>query len=145
MVRELMELGVEVNRFAEDGPIPKDTDLVWDPGMCMRRVSPILAQARVPLVGTMHGVKTFSVPLAELAASDSEQRALARLHDELREDWRWFGARAAAVVAVSDYAAAEVKRAFRLPEGLVRVVPNGVDHTLFRSEGEVARAPGASV
>lgn len=138
--RELGALGTEVSRIPETGPLPAGCDLVWEPSLCMRRIPPILASSPVPVVGTVHGVKAFSLPLDELASDAAERRTLAELAVEVAEDWAWFGERAAAVVAVSEYAAGEAIAAFGLDRGRVRVVHHGLDPEVFTPEGERADA-----
>jgi glycosyltransferase involved in cell wall biosynthesis len=135
MIRELSDAGVEIAPFPEAGPLPTHVDAVWDPGLCMRSLAPILREVRGPLLGTMHGVKTFSLPLEELARSPEERATLEALHNEVYTDWMWLRERISAVLAVSQYAAEEVIRAFEVPQSLVHVVPNGVDTTIFTPIG----------
>ena len=138
MIRELSALGVEITRFQEDDPLPSNCDVLWDPGMCMRRIPTILRTSAVPVVGTMHGVKAFSLSLEELTRSSDEHYALEQLKESLKEDWQWFRARA--ITAVSEYAAKEIIQAFDLPASMVHVVRNGVDHSIFFPMGESAKS-----
>jgi glycosyltransferase involved in cell wall biosynthesis len=135
MAREVGALGAEVVLFAESDPIPASCDLVWDPGLCMRRVPAILAASRIPVVGTIHGFKAFSLPPEEIAFGDEDARCLLELKAALAEDWRWLRAKASAIVAVSNYAAAEAQAAFDLDPALVHVVYNGVDREIFSPRG----------
>jgi len=136
MVRELFGLGVEMSFFFEKGPIPHGCDLVWDPGMCMRRIPQILVTTDMPIVGTMHGVKAFALGVDELVTGQDERHALLKLKDELTEDWKWFRHRVNAVVAVSNFAKEEVEQAFRLPPELVSVIYHGVDQNIFQPAGK---------
>lgn len=135
MVRELAALDLKIELFPEDGPIPKMCDVVWDPSLCMRRISPIILRTKLPVVGTVHGVKAFSLPLEELTRNEAEKMELLKLKHDLLQDWSWLRERAAAVVAVSRYAAQEVLHAFDLPVSMVHVVHNGIDHEIFTPNG----------
>lgn len=135
MTRELSALGVEVIGIQEKDPVPNNCDMLWDPGMCMRRIPAVLTTNVVPVVGTMHGVKAFTLPLDELVGSPGERFALERLKEEVNEDWKWFRTHAHAITAVSRYAAREIIRAFSLPVSIVHLVPNGVDHKIFCTKG----------
>ena len=135
MHRELTALGVEITLIEEHGALPDSCDIVWDPGMCMRRVPRLLADADVPIVGTMHGVKAFALDADELATDTVEQSVLLDLKADLTEDWRWFRKKVKTVVAVSNYARDEVIQAFDLPDDLVQVVYHGVDRGIFHPNG----------
>lgn len=137
MIREIKSLGVEITLFQEEGPIPDACDLVWEPGLCMRRIPKILRTNHEPLVGTMHGVKAFSLPIRELATGWIDRLHLSWLKKALAHDWRWFQKKAVTVVAVSEYAAKEVTIAFHLSRNMVHVIYNGIDHQIFRPEGKV--------
>ena len=135
MVRELYALGVDMVNIPETGPIPAVCNLVWDPGMCMRRIPRLFADADIPIVGTMHGVKAFALDADELVTDQAELSALLELKANLAEDWHWFRHKVEVVVAVSNYASDEVIQAFGLPADLVRVVYHGVDRSIFHPNG----------
>lgn len=128
---ELSLLGVEIIEISESGPIPTKCDLLWEPGLCMRLLSKILKESNIPIVGTMHGVKAFSLPITELTYTLDEQNDLAILKQEMTKEWSWFKNKVNAVVAVSDYAAQEVSTAFNLPNEKVYSIYNGIDHNVF--------------
>ncbi len=135
MTRELRALGVEVVNIPEIGPIPSGCDLVWDPGLCMRPVPGLFADAGVPVIGTMHGVKAFSLEENELVTGAIEKTALSELKVKLIEDWKWFQNTVNTVVAVSEYARQEVIQAFDLHANLVTVIYHGVDQSIFHPDG----------
>ena len=139
MTREICALGVEITPIPEEGPIPDVCDVLWDPGMCMRRIPSILRASGMPVVGTMHGVKSFALGLEELATGKQERIALARMKEQVAEDWAWFRDKAQRVVAVSAFAAREAVDAFGLPGDLVHVIHSGVDHSLFQPEGNAVQ------
>lgn len=136
MVHELTALDVEIISFLEAGPIPPGSDLVWDPGLCMRRNPEILKTSPVPIVGTVHGVKAFSLPIWELTTGWPDWWQLFKLKRALVRDWKWVKKKTLAVVAVSEYGAAEVARAFRLPHSMVHPIYHGTDHRIFQPDGE---------
>jgi glycosyltransferase involved in cell wall biosynthesis len=140
VVRELGALGLDVRRFAQEEPVPADCDLAWEPGLGMRGISGAFRRCPQPVVGTVHGLRAFSLPARELVQGLGARWELHRTKRKLRRSWQWFGQRAAAVIAVSRYGRDEVERAFRLPPGRVHVIHHGVDHATFRPEGP--RAPG---
>lgn len=136
ITRELSTLGVEIIPFGEGENIPVKVEFVWDPGMCMRRIPRIFSDSPYPLIGTMHGVKAFSLPLEELTTGPQDSDRLRTLKENLIRDWNWFRGKATLIVAVSRFAAEEVVSAFRLPSELVQLVYNGIDPSVFNTEGE---------
>ena len=136
MTRHIGALGVECAHFCERAAIPDSSDIVWDPALCMRRVPAVLATTSIPVVGTMHGVKAFSLPLEELVFGDEDSRFLTQLKTELIDDWRWLGRKAGAIVSVSRYGANEVQAAFGLDPTRVHVIYNGVDRDVFTRRGD---------
>lgn len=128
---ELSLLGVESIEFSESEPIPTRCDLLWEPGLCMRQFPETLKESSIPIVGTMHGVKAFSLPIFELTDNLNEQNDLANLKQKMIQEWSWFKNKASAIVAVSKYAAEEISKAVDLPEGKVHTIYNGIDHNIF--------------
>ena len=135
MCRELSALGVEMTLIEEDGAPPDSCDILWDPGMCMRRVPRMLAETDIPVIGTIHGVKAFALEADELVTDPAERIALLTLKADLVEDWNWFRHSAKAIVAVSNYTKNEVIHAFGLPPNLVNVIYHGVDRNIFHPNG----------
>lgn len=139
LTRELSALGVDFTPVSEDGRVPSGCDLLWDPALAMRRLPRVVLRSGEPVIGTMHGVKSFSLPSTELADNWVDRCYLTWLKKALLRDWRKLRPRLISLVAVSQYGAEEVIRAFRLPPHIVRVIHHGVDHGLFRPEGDVQR------
>lgn len=133
--RELSALGVEMTLIQEHESPPDSCDILWDPGMCMRRFPSILSETDVPVVCTMHGVKAFSMEVSELVTGLAEQNALFELKTNLAEDWRWFRHIVKRVIAVSDFAKEEVIQAFNLPANLVTVIHHGLNQRIFHPNG----------
>jgi glycosyltransferase involved in cell wall biosynthesis len=128
----LAALGVEIEFFTKDEALPEHVDLYWDPSRAggtppSRR----LWNAAQPLVVTLHGVAPFVLPRAELRSSFSRtiRRQLGRIVK--RWGWRIAGDRCAAIIAVSQFAKAEIVRVLDLPPDKVTPVYHGVDHDLF--------------
>ncbi len=137
---------VEVLAFPLEGPVPSGSDLVWDPGLGLAKVPRVLlrlmgragsdGRGAPPIVGTMHGVRAFSLPAAELARGVRERVALEITKRRRVFEWRRFGPGLAKLVAVSRFGAEEVARAFDLPDAKVSAIHHGVDHAVFRVAGE---------
>lgn len=141
IVKELSAFGIEVIPFGKTESIPKDCDLIWDPGMSARRAAhPIFKSIRKPLVITVHGAPHFSMkwreiyknPLNALIGQLLKKRALAR--------WKWFREKISAVITVSEYGAQEVSRSLNIPESSIYSIYHGVDHDIFHIYGERLKA-----
>jgi glycosyltransferase involved in cell wall biosynthesis len=101
----------------------------------------VLKNPPCPVVGTIHGVKTFSLPLEEIASKEEPVEELAVLHSGVKADWEWFAASVSRIVAVSHYAARETMDAFALGTDLVRVAYLGVDRHIFYELGSAFPHP----
>ena len=126
---------------APEGPLPPGVDLVWDPGLGMGRPPRLLGRAPAPVVATLHGLRHFSLPSAEIAtgALERAQVALARLRR--RREWRRLAGRVARIVAVSHWGAGEIERALGIPRERIRAIHHGVAHAVYRPQGERASHP----
>lgn len=136
LMKALSKYGVEFTPFPESGPIPLHCDLIWEPGICMRQIPPVFKSCYGPVVGTIHGVKVFSLSLEELTTGLVDCQRLIQLKEDIIKDWIWFRKKIGAIVAVSNYGAKEAMRAFNLPEEIVHVVYNGIDQNIFTLEGK---------
>jgi glycosyltransferase involved in cell wall biosynthesis len=134
MMRELGSIGVEISPFFEGEMMPSGCDILWDPAMCMRRIPHLLRTCGLPVVGTMHGLKAFSLPLQELTTNSVEHDELMRLKEDLDSDWEWFRNRFSAIAAVSAYARRELVNTFALPPEKVYVVHLGINREIFFSD-----------
>jgi len=135
---ELAELGAELVAFGPGDPIPRGCDLLWYPGSGMGRVPRILLRAELPIVCTVHGLDSFSLPLRELSAGpyDVLNNLLSRWLRRI--EWRRFGRRVARVIAVSDYGRAEVERHLGIDLQRIVAIHHGVAKEVFSPEGEIA-------
>lgn len=141
VLAELEDATLNVSRIPSAGPYPCNCDLVWEPALAMRRLPSMLRQCRCPVVGTMHGVKAFALPISELENTSIRRIGLLILRQLLSYDWRWFKSKVAAVIAVSEYCASETISAFSLDPRKVRVIPHGVDRRCFCQGGVRAEYP----
>jgi glycosyltransferase involved in cell wall biosynthesis len=124
--------------------------LRWRPRLFARTVRPVLRRLRKQgqldvllatwafpdAAGTALVARELQVPIVvKVHGSDIH------LHGKRRAPRRWIARtlrQAAAVIAVSEPLAAEVRR-LGITAGTVRIIPNGVDHQLFRP-GDTAAA-----
>ena len=133
---ELSALGVDIVPFAEDEPVPSGCDLLWDPGLCMRLLSLSVMNTDIPVVGSMHGLKAYSLPVRELVSSPEEEAELLACRNVLDGQWKRFKERIDALVTVSEYGKAEVVGAVGIDPEKVFTVYNGVDKAVFKENGK---------
>jgi glycosyltransferase involved in cell wall biosynthesis len=138
VIRELAELGVDSIAVPEGQCPPLDCDLLWDPGLAGTR-APRRLQAlppRMPVVATANGAGAFALPWRHVWRNRVMALAGQVRKQQARAAWRRFKTRVSAVVALTDFGAREVSRAFGLPpEKLYRIYP-GVSPRIFRPDGE---------
>lgn len=103
-------------------------DLLWAPGMGMRRVPAALFGPK-PAVLTVHGMDAFALPLSELQRGWRHLAWLWRVRWQIR--WDWMRLRAPQVIAVSDYGRTEAITALSLAPERVTAIPHGVDLAAF--------------
>lgn len=135
IIQELTLAGYEIIKISPKGPIPSECDLVWDPGLGMRRIPEIFKKSQVPIVVTVHGVRAFSVSENELSSYDKQLKPL------LIYDWNWFKNKVAAIITVSNYGANEVSRAFDIPINIIHPIYHGVNHNIFHPNGQKNHFP----
>ena len=141
---ELFSFGINIKAISDHKQIPAKYDgydVLWEPGLCMRRLPGMLKQCRIPIIGTMHGVKAFSLPVNELTRDLDEQAEIIRLKHQLSMEWAWFKKKVSAVVAVSNYAAIEVANAFDIPRDKIYTIHNGIDHNIFNLDSSTHTHP----
>lgn len=118
-----------------DARLP-DVDVLWDPGLGMRRVPRELLRVDAAVVATVHGLRAFSLPLAEVAGGWLERRRTALTLARARRGWRRLRGRVAAVVCVSEFGREEAIAALGLPRDRVHAIHHGVDHAVFTPSGD---------
>ncbi len=117
---------------AEDSQlVRKDVDLFWDPA-CLGGKAPPLAwkQASCPVVATLHGVKTFSLPWHEVyeTMTSAVRGAIVRTWHRIR--WQRWGGRVH-VITVSEFAKDDIVRHLPIPTSTITPIYHGVDHRAF--------------
>lgn len=127
--------------FVESEPVPSGCDILWDPGICMRRLPKLFQRCNRPIVGTIHGFKTFALPMYEIVSPEEPAEDLLALHEAVKNDWEWFTSLTIKLIAVSEYVANETIKAFAINAEQIEVLPLGVDTKVFRSQGTVATHP----
>lgn len=132
--KELERYNISIQFFSEKSKIPKNCHLIWEPGLAMRRIPKIYKNCNLPIIVSIHGVKSYSLPLNEIATNIFSMIYEFWLKQQLSNDWKWFKNKITKVVAVSEYGADEVKRAFGIPESKVDFIYNGIDHSIFNPE-----------
>ncbi len=135
VVRALAASGIHGIPIRRHGPIPPECDVVWDPGLGMRPIPPILRESRVPVVVTFHGARIFSPAYVRKAEWVVARFYHSWLKSRILRDRIWFREVVTAVIAPSQFAAQEAAEVFNVPLEGVHVIPHGVDHALFRPDG----------
>lgn len=102
---EMRARGVTLVPFAEDGPVPGACDVVWDPGLGMRVPPVVLERVDLPIVATVHGLRSFEVGLEELQPPGAARDAERRLRERVLQSWQRLAPRAGAVLTTSTYVA----------------------------------------
>jgi len=135
--RALAASGIHVIPIRRHGPIPPDCDVVWDPGLGMRPIPSILRESRVPVIVTFHGARIFSPAYVSEAEWTVARLYHPWLKSRILRDRIWFRELVTAVIAPSQFAAQEAAEVLNIPLEKVHVVPHGIEHTLFKPDGEV--------
>jgi glycosyltransferase involved in cell wall biosynthesis len=130
IIQELTLSGIQVFKISQTGPIPAKCDLVWDPGLGMRRIPEIFKNSQLPMVATVHGIRVFSIRDNELSSFDK------RIKQLLTYDWNWFKNRVSAIITVSNYGANELSSAINIPLNQIYPIYHGVNHNIFHPNGE---------
>ena len=131
IAKEFGKYGVDIQYFSEKSDIPGDCDIIWEPALAMRRIPKIYKKCKLPIVASMHGVKSYSLPMHELTTNMFIRTYELWLKQQVSTDWKWFKNKVTKVVAVSEYGANEVHNAFDLPINKVDFIYNGIDHSIF--------------
>jgi glycosyltransferase involved in cell wall biosynthesis len=133
--------GVNTCSFIESEPIPPECDIVWDPSVCMRRLPEVLRSCNRPIVATIHGFKTFALPMKEIVSAEEPEEYLLAIHEAVKSDWEWFASLNIKLIAVSEYVAKETIMAFAINPRQLQVLHLGVDTQVFHSRGNFASHP----
>lgn len=121
--------------------VPDGVDLVWDPGLGMRAVPPLLARTSLPVVATVHGLRAFSLPAQEVADGWLDRQRTARTVRRVRRGWSKLAPRISRVISVSQFGADEAIAALGLEPARVVPIYHGVDHATFCADGDTVTRP----
>lgn len=133
VVRELDKLKTECFLFDEEDPVPVQVDLYWDP-RSMGGGPPYkkLAKIKKPLVVTVHGASSFSLPARE-HFSNIRSALLANIFKFIHlYNWCKFRDRCDAYIAVSRYGKWEIEKYLSLDESKITPIWHGVDLDVFK-------------
>lgn len=136
IIQELRRIGVDIVSFTETDSLPAQYDLLWDPGLGMRRIPKKLRDARAPVIATVHGVRVFSLPMSELTWNWKEKYQLLLLKMLLIYDWHWFRKKVSAIISVSIFGADELFHAFNIPRNILHPIYHGINQAIFTVNGE---------
>lgn len=137
IIKELSSLGIAVEPFGINDNIPDKCDIIWDPGIAGNRPPHNqFKHINKPLVATVHGAAPFVMPLRDICKDfKTRVRCVLQNYRTLKK-WKWFKYKLSGVIAVSEFGRDEVCRVFDLPAGIVHVCYHGVDHNIFKPDGD---------
>ncbi len=135
IIEEIKHRGVKVTPFTENGYLPEDVDLYWDP-RAMGGVAPYraLRDAKKPCVVTVHGAAPLSLRIWE-----NYTNLINAIYGKLylmRESFRWKGFRhkLSAVITVSCYARMEIEDKLSLKGKRIVSIYHGINHHIFNPD-----------
>lgn len=134
-------LGLRLRPFAPNQNIPPDCELIWDPGLGMRPVPPVLFDATLPVVVTVLGLRTFAVPIESVAPTAEWVAWEQQLKADVQTGWASLRPRLAGVITISRACAAEVATYLGVPRRNVQAIHLAVERDVFRPAGEVTSVP----
>lgn len=134
--RELIASGAEIMSFTEDGPIPPECDLIWEPGLAGSRAPhPIFKKILKPIVATVHGAAPFSMKWREIYLNPFQAFRGKLQNIWTLAAWHWFREKVSAIIAVSEFGAKEVSCVFNFHRDRIYAVYHGVVHDIFFIDG----------
>ena len=131
LLRELRKRDINVVLFSENGPPPRECDILWDPGLGLRKVPRFLSAAPVPVVATVHGLRSFSMPMRSITDSPLAYIREQKTRCEVALGWKRLKRKISMVIAVSRYGAEEVARSLHINRSQICSIYHGVDHSVF--------------
>lgn len=131
LLRELRERDINILLFSEDSPPPQGCDILWDPGLGMKKVPRSLRTAPVPIVATVHGLRSFSMPMLSITDSPLGYIREQKTRYEVAFGWKRLKRKTPTVIAVSRYGAEEVARSLHINRSQICSIYHGVDHSVF--------------
>jgi glycosyltransferase involved in cell wall biosynthesis len=140
ILRELTRKGVGW-RFCQPGEEVGDLDVAWDPDGPLP--SPIrLDRVGCPVFLTVHGVRPLEQGWRDEWRGLISTWARMRAKRRFLAQWRRLRPAVAGVIAVSNYAAGEVRDVLDPPRGRLRAIHHGVDREVFHpADGRESAEP----
>ena len=145
LMRELKSLGVESVSLFEADQSSTECELVWDPGLGVLSLPRLLIKRGLPIVATIHGAAAFSLPVEELTRRRRDRLQLCMWKFGVTSVRRLVRQIVSVVIAVSEYGAIEIARAFKLPNSIIYPIHHGVDHRIYHPNGDNSALPRAYV
>ena len=90
ITKELRNFNINIQFFSENSEIPQNCNLIWEPALAMRRIPVIYKNCSIPIVASMHGVKSYTLPINEIATNIFSILYAIWLKNQLTNDWKWF-------------------------------------------------------
>jgi len=134
LLREFNKEGLNIVRFSEDGLPDEACDILWDPGLGMTRVPRSLRKAAAPIVATIHGLRSFSMPVSAITDSALCYMREQKIRLDVILGWKWLKRKISAVIAVSQYGAEEAARSLHINRSQLHPIYHGVDHSVFKPD-----------
>ncbi len=131
----LLQAGVEIIPFSLSDRLPTDCDLIWEPGLGMRRVPSLFKGNALPLVATMSGLRAFSLPAREAAVGKRGWLREKFNKARIAYGWRWLRHQVSAVTTGSEFGADEIARVLGVSRDIVFPIYYGIDHGVFCEDG----------
>jgi len=133
VIRELVELGVEVMRFSERGKLPAETDIYWNPCLAGGSAPSRIFRRKLekPVVVTLHGVAPLAMAWKEYFPSipSALRGKVLNLRNFLL--WQQCQGNINAIITVSNYAKWEITKYLKLKPENIHPIHHGVDLTSF--------------
>jgi glycosyltransferase involved in cell wall biosynthesis len=141
MASRLPTHGIDLHEFVPGSEIPINCDIVWDPGLGMRNVPDILSKAKIPVVVTVLGLRSFGVSLESLAATDDQLASEQALRRVVLTGWEGLRRTLAGAIAISKSCANEVVSHLGVPRQMVHPIHLAVDREVFAPHLPIPRVP----
>jgi glycosyltransferase involved in cell wall biosynthesis len=139
--RRLPQYGIDLREFEPGADIPPDCDILWDPGLGMRKVPDILLDAKIPVVATVLGLRSFATSIETMPVDENELAAERALKSEVQAGWQGLHRTLAAAIAISNSCANDLISGLGVPRALVHTIYLAVDRTVFTPRSPILRVP----
>jgi len=130
--KRLAEMGVELLPISNQGELPLDVDLYWDP-TCTGGKNPHrkFIKRKKPLVATVHGASNFALPHHYTFMGRKQQVKGYWINLKRKFLWFFFRNNIEGIITVSDFAKEEITKELRLPKQKIQAIYHGYDQKVF--------------